>query len=892
MRSYLQWGLVCLTAVLATSGAFANGQDDPLDVYIRAQEATHGPEAHDYPAFLEQWTELLRDRGIEVDGSLDFPSPERLAEADVMIMYCQTSVENDEQRRLMERFVDRGGDLVVLHSAVTSYDAEWLSEIVGGAWVQDQSQWSVNEKQGVYFQDLQHPITRGVSNFDLPNEEVYWDLDLQEDIEVLANSYHDIRIIEPQMWTYEGENHRSFVWLSGHRHGSFDRPHTRALVLRGLAWAAGREADTYLSEEELGALKYPKGGPVRPADADTTIQVHPEFDLSLVSAEPDLVNPIDFAFDARGRIWVAETPEYPQVRDEDDPKDRISILEDTDGDGRVDEKRVFYEGLSLVTSLALYEDGVLVAQAPHIYRLRDTDGDGEADEREIVLTGFGTDDTHAVVNHLRWSMDGWVYATLGYSRAQIVNADGKEFGEFTEGVFRFRPDGSAVQKISSRGGNTWGVGFTWDGELLWSQATSGRHLFHTVVPEWAMNRGRLGETWTYSVPLDEYVTLHPAMRDERPPYVQVAPTGGFTAGIGATPYTGGTWPEPFASSVFVSEPTLWLTHRDVLERAGATYSARVGRPETEFVGATDLWFCPVGHRVGPDGALYLLDFYNQAVSHNDIRLDREMHGPNNQAIRPDRARRFGRLWRIDHQDAEPWARPSLHEAGAEQLVEALAHPNRWQRITAQRLLVEGGHPEAAGTLRDVLTSSDQPARARVHALWTLEHLDLLSDESLARAIREGPSAVRRNGLRVINNRHFAGEELGPAVRQAALSQLESEAPRVRVEALIALGSMDADVPTIERVVGRYPDLDDDWARSAALGVLNQRPEVALRRMLEAGDTEAYREIASAVVRRFGEDEGTEEVEALVAELRRHSGGSSSLMDGVLEELEGGDSDEE
>ena len=146
-------------------------------------------------------------------------------------------------------------------------------------------------------------------------------------------------------------------------------------------------------------------------------------------------------WDAKGRLWIAETPEYPYRQDRSIPAyDRISILEDTNGDGRMDKKTVFYEGLDLVTSMVLYKDGVIVSQAPDIYWLRDTKGTGKADTKVVLYKGFGTNDTHAVLSNLRWGMDGWVYATVGYSRGDIYSGDGKKhFGTSWKGCFVSNP---------------------------------------------------------------------------------------------------------------------------------------------------------------------------------------------------------------------------------------------------------------------------------------------------------------------------------------------------------------------------------------------------------------------------------------------------------------------
>jgi len=176
-------------------------------------------------------------------------------------------------------------------------------------------------------------------------------------------------------------------------------------------------------------------------------------------------------WDTKGRMWVVETPEYPGGRDinKNDGKitpwrlrnpnefpiggkekranrDRISILEDTNGDGVMDKKTVFADGLELATSVVLYKDGAIVTQAPEILWIRDTDGDGKADKVQVLSTGWGTGDTHSVTSNLRWRPDGWVYGSVGYSAGDVSSGDGtKKFGRISAGIYRFRPDGSALE---------------------------------------------------------------------------------------------------------------------------------------------------------------------------------------------------------------------------------------------------------------------------------------------------------------------------------------------------------------------------------------------------------------------------------------------------------------
>ena len=285
----------------------------------------------------------------------------------------------------------------------------------------------------------------------------------------------------------------------------------------------------------------------------------------------------------------------------------------------MDKKDIFYEGLDLVTGLVFHKDGVIVTQAPDILWLRDIDGDGKAEKVEKLYTGLGTFDTHAVINNLRWGLDGWIYATHGYSGGTARSPDGgKDFGRINSGVVRFKPDGSAFEQFSSKGGNTWGLDVAWDGEFFYTQPTSGDLLNHVVLPEYALARGKVGNTASFkpvikgrrSTPAHEARETWPtcrSMSSAASPRRRVARS--TTAARGRKNTTAATSPpsRPSTSSITNwSRPT-----------ARPTPPAKIARPE--FIGGRDLWFRPIETRVGPDGALYILDFYNQAVIHNDTR---------------------------------------------------------------------------------------------------------------------------------------------------------------------------------------------------------------------------------------------------------------------------------
>jgi len=361
----------------------------PLRIFLRSGPKSHGPGAHDYPRFKAEWVPLLQARGAQVTAADAFPTREQLAQTDVLVLHAQEAgnIPASEDRANLMEFLRRGGGVVAIHAGMVTRDPEWFKPIMGGTWRQGVTRW-LEAPMHLYFTDRDHPITTGASNWSM-NDEIYYDLDLLPEARVLATAYTpkaidtggrgnreaqaraaeavalrkgvNIYDIQPQIWSYERQlegaprGYRAFVSLPGHRYENFNRPNYRALLLRGIAWAGQRaNVDELCRPEELGdTLRYPADGPTHPAKAAAKIEVHPEFNLSLVAAEPLVNKVMNLDWDERGRLWVAETPEYPNgrrvpnvepwkdsgylrgARAEREPEDRISILTDTDDPRRV-----------------------------------------------------------------------------------------------------------------------------------------------------------------------------------------------------------------------------------------------------------------------------------------------------------------------------------------------------------------------------------------------------------------------------------------------------------------------------------------------------------------------------------------------------------------------------
>jgi putative membrane-bound dehydrogenase-like protein len=544
----------------------------------------------------------------------------------------------------------------------------------------------------------------------------------------------------------------------------------------------------------------------------------------------------------------------------------------------MDKKEVFYEGLELVTGLVFHKDGVIVTQAPDILWLRDTNADGKADKVEKLYTGLGIGDTHAVINNPRWGWDGWIYATHGYSGSdKVLNAKGETMPKIGSGVVRFRPDGSAIEQYSSKGGNTWGLTITGDNRVMWTQPTSGTILNHTVLPEYALARGKIGNTASFNNVIASPKTF-PAMSWDQQAYRQIDHVGDFTAAAGCVVYDGGTWPGEYNGDYFTTEPTINIIHHSRLKAAGVSYTGfkLPGREDTEFIRSKDMWWRPIEVRVGPDGAVYVGDFYNQAVIHNDTRGPD--HNKVNAAVRPDRDHYFGRIWRMNHKAAQKVAVPDLSKAEVAELAKALEHPNRAVRMTASRLLVEKAGPSKNEDTRMAISTALEPMRksaspeVRIAALWTASQIfyGKVRDESLS----DPEASVRRNAALAI--------EANDGNWSKAIPLLSDPDAQVRVAALRALAAGEPIVGAAPAIVAAWPKLDDDFQRSAAIGAALKDPAASIAAALEGSDPASLAPLVGPLTQAIGEKNDTDAVSHLVVLLADKPANVDPLKRGILD----------
>ena len=903
------------------AGIFPAHAAEPLRVFIRSGPKTHGPGQHDHPRFLRDWTQLLNERGLQAQGGDEFPDAAQLERTDVLILHAQDAMKIvGEDREIFETFLARGGGVVVIHAGVVGGDQNaWIKQIIGGTWrwpspelpKEKATKWLEGDV-GLCWVDETHPISHGMSNWDW-KDEIYYDLDLAPDIGVLATSFHNVHIIAPQIWTYEKTlaggtaPYRAFVSLPGHEYASFNTPPYRALLLRGIAWAGRRaNVDEFCRPGELASLRYPPGGPLPAKEALNAFRLHPEFNISLAADENIAEKIISLDWDPQGRLWVVETTEYPGGRaitandapispwrtrepgkfptDGQEPRkarDRISRLEDTNGDGVMDKKTVFADGLELPTSLVFYKDGVIVSQAPETLWIRDTDGDGRADKTEVLFTGWGTRDTHAVTSNLRWGPDGWIYGSVGYSAGDVASGDGtKKFGKISAGLYRFRPDGSALEQVVAGACNTWGCEVAPDGDIFFSTATCGEPMVHVVLPEKIISRA--GVPGVRAVrPIISENKVFPVRQEQRQPYLQIDWVGQFTAAAGSTIYDGGAWPAKWqgpAWAFFIHEPTVWLMHQEFLDPAGVSYQGRreAGREQKEFLASTDYWFKPIHSRVGPDGALYLVDFYNQIAVHNDTRGP--PHGAHNAATRPDRDHHFTRLYRIQHKDAQTLPAFDLDPKHPAKLVAMLDHPNGWVRTTANRLLSEGAGRSVLDAL-EAKAGGTPSAYGRMQALWVLHNLNALEPALLAAAARDSDPVNRKTAMRIAAEQDNSRTEAPLELVNALLADPNQ---RVRLAALVAGTTLTPTRELAEAIVAAWPSFQDPHLEAAALAVSAGDPLLFLNAALDKKNPVAIAGMAAQLARQVANQNHSDSARRLVLTLAGKTNAPDALKAATLQ----------
>ncbi|MEO6182161.1 MAG: PVC-type heme-binding CxxCH protein, partial [Verrucomicrobiota bacterium] len=434
--------------------------------------------------------------------------------------------------------------------------------------------------------------------------------------------------------------------------------------------------------------------------------VPPGFEVRLFASEPDVINPVAMTWDERGRLWVVELYEYPEGAPAGTKgRDRIKILEDTDNDGRADKVTVFADGLNLATGILIGNGGAYVGQAPDLLFLQDTNHDDVADTRKVLMTGFGLHDRHELLNGFTWGPDGWLYMTHGvFTHSKVKIPEATEPGiEMNAAVARFHPVTKKFEIYADGTSNPWGVDFDKYGNAFVSACVID-HLFH-MAPGGIYERqgGVPGNPYAYE--------LLPSI---------VKHTHHRAAYCGICIYQGDNFPEEYRGRVFMGNIHQNAINHDRLIPNGSSFNAVA---EKDFLTTTDGWFRPVSEQVGPDGALWIADWYDKYPCYQNAKADPEG---------VDRER--GRIWRAVYtgKDAgkkmgsRPDAKMDLAKLSDAELIKVLKHSNVWQRRVAQRLLTErvrqnklNDAGNGMDSLLNLMDSGTNSIETRIAAFWVL-----------------------------------------------------------------------------------------------------------------------------------------------------------------------------
>jgi putative membrane-bound dehydrogenase-like protein len=798
----------------------------------------HDSEHHNSALFMPMLASQLSLEGINFTytSNPNDLNASNLSNYDALMLYANhDSISSTQEQALLE-FVEGGKGFIPVHCASWCFrNSTNYIDLVGGQFLKhktDTFTTNIVKKDHAIMQSLQ-PFSTW--------DETYEHDKLSKDITVLMERVEGDHH-EPWTWVKEYGKGRVFYTAYGHDERTWNNPGFHELMREGILWAVGdaskqkwepyrKQLPTLAYRDENGIPNYEKRSPapryqepLSPEESAKLIQVPIGFDLELFASEPNIINPIAMEWDERGRLWVIETVDYPNtvLEDKSAGDDRIKICEDTDADGKADKFTVFADKLNIPTSMVFSNGGIIVSQAPQFLFLKDTDGDDVADVRKTIIDGWGVFDTHAGPSNLRYGFDNQIWGVVGYSGFEGTIAG--ENRNFRQGIYHFKPDVSSFEWLTNTSNNTWGLGFTENNDVFGSTANNTHSVFMGFSNK--VMRDVEGIPMNGSAKIDGHYAMHAITDKVR----QVDVFGGFTAAAGHSFYTARNYPKEYWNQIaFVCEPTGHLVHMARIEKNGAGFVEKDG---WNLFASVDEWVAPVEAKVGPDGAVWVLDWYNFIIQHNPTPTPERggfegVNGKGNAYENPLRDKQHGRIWRVVSRQAKEVKTLSLSKENPDALIKELSNDNLLWRLTAQRLLVERGNLDVLSDLYDLANNPrvDESGNnfAAIHALWTIDGLNALTKDDKAegvviKALSHSSAGVRKAAIQILSGSNWTEElvmknnllnDQYPNTRLAAINSLIEIAPSESLGATLYQLSIDESVKK------------DEWLSKALYAVAHQ-----------------------------------------------------------------------
>ncbi len=872
---------VMLALVLALFPALSSqaAEPKPIKVLFLGDNGHHRPAER-----FRQLQPVLAKRGIDLTytDKVDALNPKTLAAYDGLLIYANTTKITPEQEKALLDFVEGGKGFIPLHCA--SYCFLNSPKYVALVGAQFKSHGTGTFRTTIAAPD--HPIMKGFHGFESWDETYVHTKHNEQGRTVLAYRI-DGKVKEPWTWVRTQGKGRVFYTAWGHDQRTWGNPGFQNLIERGIRWATGHDpgvVPNYRAElpfpvpemtplrKDVKPFEYVDVGkkipnytpsrvwgaqgepfskmqvPLPPEESIKHLVVPKGFRAELFVSEKELGGgkPICMNWDERGRLWVALTYDYPNnLQPPGQGHDRIVVCEDTDGDGKADKVTVFAEHLSIPRSIMFARGGAIVFDGRQTIFLKDTDGDGKADVRQVLFGTWALPDTHGTASNMQYGLDNWIWGMQGYNLSRLTV--GGETHVFRQGFFRFQPphpsssaqgkgkgeemEVSKLEFIRSTDNNTWGLGMSEEGIIFGSTANRNPsdympipNRYYEAVRGWAPSLvlHSIADTYLFK-PITDKVR-------------QVDQHGGYTAAAGHSLYTARVYPQEYWNrTAFVSDPTGHLTGTFVLRRDGSDFHST---NPFNLLASNDEWTAPIMAEVGPDGNVWVIDWYNFIVQHNPT--PRGFKTGKGAAYETDlRDKKYARIYRVVYEGAgRPQGRQApftLAGATPQKLVATLKNDNLFWRRHAQRLLVERGRQDVLPALyelvRDPSTDAIGLNVGAIHALWTMHGLGALDGSNaeataVAYAALRHPSAgVRRNAVQVLP-RNAASVA---AILSAGLTR-DPDA-QVRLMTLLAL----ADQPptpaageAVAAMLGDPANAGDRWIPDAATCAAANNSEHFLR----------------------------------------------------------------